>query len=122
MPTEMNVGGITGAPLERYEILDLLGRGATGEVYRARDKTLNRPVAIKFLSADIVDALARRRFQQEAQTASSLNHPHILTVFEAGEWNGRHYLVTEFIDGGTLRDWARVETRTWRQIVGLLIG
>ncbi len=122
MPTEMTAAGMTGASLEQYEILDLIGTGGFGEVYRARDTRLNRPVAIKFLSADIVDAGARRRFQQEAQTASSLNHPHILTVLEAGEWNGRHYLVTEFIDGGTLKDWAGAETRTWRQIVGLLLG
>src|SRR5262245_25806160 len=122
MSTEMNVAGMSGAPLERYEILDRIGTGGSGEVYRGRDKTLSRPVAIKLLSADLVDALARRRFQQEAQTASSLNHPHILTVFEAGEWNGRHYLVTEFVDGGTLKDWAGAEKHTWRQIVGLLVG
>src|SRR5262245_24388457 len=122
MSTEMNVAGMSGAPLERYEILDRIGTGGSGEVYRGRDKTLSRPVAIKLLSADLVDALARRRFQQEAQTASSLNHPHILTVFEAGEWNGRHYLVTEFVDGGTLEDWAGAEKHTWRQVVGLLVG
>jgi Tol biopolymer transport system component/predicted Ser/Thr protein kinase len=122
MPTELSSAGMTGSPLEQYEILDLIGTGGTGEVYRARDTRLNRPVAIKFLFADVVDAAARRRFQQEAQTASSLNHPHILTVFEAGESNGRQYLVSEFIDGGTLRDWAGAETRTWRQIVGLLVG
>src|SRR5262245_9402495 len=122
MSPEMNVAGITGAPFGRYEILDRIGTGGSGEVYRGRDKTLNRPVAIKLLSADLVDALARRRFQQEAQTASSLNHPHILTVFEAGEWNGRHYLVTEFVDGGTLKDWAGAEKHTWRQVVGLLVG
>jgi serine/threonine protein kinase len=83
---------------------------------------LNRPVAIKFLSADIADPSAHRRFQREAETASSLNHPHILTVFETGQWEGRNYLVTEFIDGGTLKDWARADTRTWRQIVELLVG
>jgi eukaryotic-like serine/threonine-protein kinase len=54
--------------------------------------------------------------------ASSLNHPHILTVHDAGEFEGRQYLVTEFIDGGTLKDWARAEQRTWRQIVELLVG
>ena len=122
-PSDMSAAaGIIGAALERYEILELIGTGGFGEVYRGRDSRLNRPVAIKLLSADLVDAAARRRFQQEAQTASSLNHPHILTVFEAGEWNGRHYLVTEFIDGGTLKDWAGAETHTWRQIVGLLVG
>src|SRR5262245_60723377 len=111
-----------GTRLGPYEIQAPLGAGGMGEVYRAQDTRLNRPVAIKFLSADTADASARRRFQQEAQTASSLNHPHILTVFEAGEWEGRHYLVTEFLDGGTLKEWARAEPRTWRQIVDLLVG
>jgi serine/threonine protein kinase len=93
-----------------------------GEVWRAKDTKLNRPVAIKCLSSDLADANARRRFQREAQTASSLNHPHIITVYDAGEIEGQQYLVTEYIDGGTLKDWARAETRTWRQIVELLTG
>ena len=113
---------LSGTSLGPYEILAPLGRGAMGEVYRARDTRLNRTVAIKFLPADVGDPVARRRFQQEAQTASSLNHPHILTVFEAGEREGRQYLVTEFVDGGTLEDWSRAEKRTWRQIVELLTG
>ena len=53
---------------------------------------------------------------------SALNHPHIVTVHEAGQFEGRDYLVTEFVDGGTLGTWARAETRTWRQIVELLTG
>src|SRR5262249_44359771 len=64
----------------------------------------------------------RRRFQQEALTASSLNHPHILTVYDAGTINGQQYLVTEFIDGFTLREWAQREERSWRQILELLVG
>src|SRR2546427_6536069 len=93
-----------------------------GTVYRALDTKLNRPVAIKFLSADLADAAARRRFQREAQMASSLNHPHILTVHDAGEFEGRQYLVTELVDAGTLVEWARAEPRTWRQVVELLVG
>src|SRR5215831_16999558 len=93
-----------------------------GVVYRARDTKLNRPVAIKFLSEHVADATARCRFQREAQMASSLNHPHILTVYDAGEFEGRQYLVTEFVDGGTLKDWARAGKRTWREVVELLVG
>ena len=90
-----------------YEVQAPLGAGGMGVVYRALDTKLNRPVAIKLLSDELADAAARRRFQREAQTASSLNHPHILTVHDAGEFEGRQYLVTEFVDGGTLKDWAR---------------
>src|SRR5262245_53883014 len=82
-----------------------IGEGGMGMVYRALDTKLNRPVAIKFLSDDLADANARRRFQREAQMASSLNHPHILTVHDAGEYDGRQYILTEFVDGGTLEKW-----------------
>jgi eukaryotic-like serine/threonine-protein kinase len=111
-----------GSRLGSFEIVELLGAGGMSEVYRAEDTRLNRPVAIKFLSTQITDASASRRFQQEAKTASSLNHPHIVTVFETGEWEGRHFLVTEFVDGGTLRAWAGSATRSWREIVELLVG
>lgn len=76
------------------------GKGGMGVVYRALDTRLNRPVAVKFLSEGFADAAARRRFTPEAQMASALNHPHILTVYDAGDFEGRQYLVTEFIDGG----------------------
>ena len=74
-----------GTRIGSYRIDGVLGEGGMGIVYRAFDTNLNRPAAIKFLSDDIADAAARRRFQREAQTASSLNHPHILTVYDAGE-------------------------------------
>jgi len=116
---------MTFAPGERlgpYQILGRIGSGGMGEVYRALDTKLGRPVAVKFLSAEIADLAARRRFQREAQMASSLNHPHILTVHDAGEFEGTQYLVTEFVDGGTLKDWLRRETRSWQQVVELLTG
>src|SRR6266446_1001474 len=105
-----------------YRLESRLGEGGMGTVYRALDTKLNRPVAIKVLSNELADADARRRFQREAQMASSLNHPHILTVHDVGEFEGRQYLVTEFVDGGTLRDWAKDEKRTWRQVIELLTG
>jgi Tol biopolymer transport system component len=93
-----------------------------GTVYCATDTKLNRAVAIKFLSTDLADASARRRFQREAQLASSLNHPHILTVHDAGELDGRQYLVSELVDGGTLRDWVKASPRSWQDVVELVIG
>src|SRR5579871_904097 len=111
-----------GFQIGQYKIESLLGEGGMGVVYRALDTRLNRPVAIKLLSNDFADAAARRRFQREAQMASALNHPHILTVYDAGEFEGRQYLVMEFVDGTTLKGWARDEKRTWRQIAEILTG
>jgi len=111
-----------GSTLGQYRIDALLGQGGMGVVYRAFDTKLNRPVALKFLSAEVADADARRRFQREAQMASSLNHPHIVTVHDAGDWEGKQYVVTEFMDGGTLSSWAAAEPRSWRQCVDLLAG
>ena len=92
-----------------------------GVVYRALDTKLNRPVAIKLLSEDLADAAARRRFQREAQMASSLNHPHILTVHDAARSTGAS------IWSPSSSTAARCETgdgasRDWRQIVELLVG
>src|SRR5690242_18388472 len=98
-----------GQTIGHYRIDAKLGEGGMGVVYRATDLKLNRPVAIKFLSNELADESQRRRFQQEAQAASALNHPHILTVFETGTSEGREYLVTEFIDGYTLREWVARE-------------
>jgi Tol biopolymer transport system component/predicted Ser/Thr protein kinase len=113
---------VAGSEVGHYKVEALIGRGGMGEVFRALDTKLNRPVAIKFLSDRIADPAARRRFQREAQMASSLNHPHILTVYDAGEWEGRQYLITEYIDGGTLGGWAKAGKRTWREVVELLVG
>lgn len=101
-----------------YRIESLIGQGGMGTVFRARDTRLNRSVAIKFISDDLADTAARRRFQREAQMASALNHPHIVAVHDVGDFNSRQYIVTEFIDGGTLDDWARRTAPTWERIVG----
>jgi serine/threonine protein kinase len=113
---------VTSAQFGPYRMEEKIGEGGMGMVFRAHDTKLNRPVAIKFLAGDVASAEARRRFQREAQMASSLNHPHILTVYDAGEWEGRQYLVTEYLSGGTLKSWVKAEPRTWRQVVELLVG
>src|SRR5271163_3201296 len=95
----------SGTKLGPYEILAPLGAGGMGEVFRARDARLNREVAIKVLpSAFARDPERLRRFQQEAQAVAALNHPNILAVHDFGEHEGSPYLVTELLEGETLRD------------------
>ena len=101
-----------GLEVGQYRIESKLGEGGMSTVYLALDTKLQRQVAIKFLSDHLADAEARRRFQREAQMASSLNHPHIVTVHDVGEFEGRQYLVMECVDGGTLKDWAKEKKRT----------
>lgn len=106
----------------QYRIEGVLGRGGMGVVYRATDTKLRRPVAIKFLATAVADPDVRRRFEREARTTSALNHPHIVTVHDVGEHEGRQYIVSELVDGGTLDDSSTGRRRTWRQAVELLTG
>jgi serine/threonine protein kinase/tetratricopeptide (TPR) repeat protein len=93
-----------GTKLGRYEIRTQIGKGGMGEVYLAQDTELDRTVAIKILPPDVADDQQRlQRFVQEAKAASALNHPHIITIYEIGSENDSKYIVTEFIDGETLR-------------------
>jgi serine/threonine protein kinase/Tol biopolymer transport system component len=95
----------SGTKLGPYEILTPLGAGGMGEVYRARDARLNRDVAVKILPATFArDPERLRRFQQEAQAVAALSHPNILAVHDFGEHEGSPYLVTECLEGETLRD------------------
>ena len=94
-----------GSRLGPYEILAPLGAGGMGEVYRARDTRLSRDVAIKVLPASFsADAERLRRFEKEAQAASSLNHPAIVTIYEIGQESSLAYLAMELVDGTTLRE------------------
>ena len=104
-----------GTRLGRYTVTSLLGTGGMGEVYLAQDTTLRRRVAIKLLPGQFARDDARRgRFEREAHTASSLNHPNILTIHEIGEEAGRHFIAMEYVDGESLRRHlagTRMETR-----------
>jgi len=98
----------TGAKLAVYEITGLLGAGGMGEVYRARDTRLGRDVAIKILPASFASDPERlRRFEQEARAVAALNHPNILAVYDMGTEEGAPFLVTELLEGETLRDRVR---------------
>ena len=94
-----------GAKIGPYEIIAPLGAGGMGEVYRARDPRLGREVAVKVLPASFCgDADRLRRFEQEARAAGALNHPGILAVYDVGTHEGTPFLVTELLEGATLRD------------------
>src|SRR5215468_5390600 len=93
----------TGTHLGPYEIVQPIGAGGMGQVYKARDTRLNRTVAIKVLSPEFASRPDwKQRFEREAQTIASLNHPHICTLHDVGQQDGIDYLVMEFLEGQTL--------------------
>ena len=107
-----------GKRIGRYEIRSLLGAGGMGEVYLAQDTQLRRLVALKLLPQELTgDEERLRRFKQEAFTASALNHPNILTIYEIGLEDDTDFIVTEFIDGVSLRDYMAKQPMTIEQVL-----
>ena len=106
----------SGTRLGRYEIVALIDIGGMGEVYRAHDAELGRPVAIKILPSAFADHPDRlRRFELEARAAAALNHPNILAVYDVGQHDGTPYIVSELLEGQSLRarlDGAKLPLRT----------
>ena len=109
---------IAGFQLDSYEIIALLGAGGMGEVYHARDGALRRDVAIKVLPAEWSrDPERLRRFELEAQAAAALNHPNIVSIFHVGQYDGSPYIVTELLQGETLRERLRKGPMRLREVL-----
>jgi serine/threonine protein kinase len=111
LPTQLDYNAVdrfmsltAGTKLGPYKIVSPLGAGGMGEVYRARDTRLEREVAVKVLPASLAsDADRLRRFEQEARAVAALNHPNILAIYDIGSHQGSPYLVSELLEGETLR-------------------
>ncbi len=108
----------SGTRLGPYELVTSIGAGGMGEVYRAHDARLSRDVAVKIISASFAQDAGRvRRFEQEARAAAALNHPNILAVYDIGTHEGNPYIVSELLEGSTLRDRLREGPLPMRKVV-----
>ena len=112
---------LRGAPVGRFIVIDKVGAGGMGEVVAAFDPELDRRVAIKVIRTDASghrpSAMARQRLLREAQAMAKVSHANVITVYDVGTVGERVFIAMEYVDGHTLKDWARSDDRDWREVV-----
>jgi serine/threonine protein kinase len=113
--------GLSGEMIGPYQLIEEVGRGGMGRVYRAYDTRLGRTAALKVLPSKSSSSERVIRFQREARAASSLNHPNIITIYDFGVANGRDYIVSEFVEGHTLRSFIGAPNLTLNKILDMVI-
>jgi tetratricopeptide (TPR) repeat protein/predicted Ser/Thr protein kinase len=124
LPANILVGQFPpGTRVDRYQLLGMVGRGNMGEVYAAYHPDLDRRIALKVLrELDVGSPERRARLSREARAIARLSHPNVISVFDAGTFEGRVYIAMEFIDGVTLDAWLAASNRTWREVVDVFVA
>jgi tetratricopeptide (TPR) repeat protein/tRNA A-37 threonylcarbamoyl transferase component Bud32 len=119
----LKVGATLGAGtrISHYEVVDLLGKGGMGEVYRARDLDLERTVAIKIVRTDHLHT-SSEALRREAQTMARLSHPNVVVVYEVGSFGDEIYLAMEYVEGQTVRRWRNAAKRSWREVLRVFVA
>src|SRR5262249_49627761 len=122
-PMAMQIDLARGDAIGRYALVEMIGRGAMGSVYVAHDPQLDRKVALKVVRSErYAQRDVRARLSREARAMAKVTHPHVVTVYDAGELDDGVFIAMELVEGDTLARWLAAEERPWREIVRMFVA